>query len=70
MVGPAKLLSPIVERISGDVAKTLKDPVVVERLERIGFELAGASAEEFRAYVKSEADKLGRVIRDAGIKPQ
>ena len=70
MVGPARLPEAIVNRISAEAVKTLKDPVVIERLDRIGFDLIGTTPAEFRAYVKSEVDKLGQVIRAAGIKAE
>jgi tripartite-type tricarboxylate transporter receptor subunit TctC len=43
---------------------------VLERFEKIGFEAVGSTPAELAAYVKSQADTLGRVIRTAGIKPQ
>ena len=36
----------------------------------VGFEAVGNSPSEFAAYVRSQADTLGKVIRSAGIKPQ
>ncbi len=70
MVGPAKLPAGVIARIHDEVVKTLKDPGVLERFDRLGFDAVGSTPEEFRAYVKAEAEKLGRVIRNAGMKPQ
>ncbi len=70
MVAPAKLPPEITGRLHAEIVKALKDPVVIERLERIGFEPVGSTPAEFLAYVKAEADKLGKVIKAAGMKPQ
>lgn len=70
MVAPAKLPAEITGRLHGEIVKALKDPVVLERLERIGFEPVGSTPAEFLAYVKAQADKLGKVIKNAGMKPQ
>ena len=48
----------------------LRDPRVRERLDTLGFEPAGTTPAEFHAFVKLETEKLGRVIRAAGMKPQ
>jgi len=70
LVAPAGTPSPVIARLHGDVVKTLKDPGIINRLERIGFEAVGNTPAEFSAYVKAQADTLGKVIHAAGIKPQ
>ena len=40
---------------------------MVERLTALGAEPVGSTPEEFTAFIKSEADKWSRVIREAGI---
>jgi len=70
MAGPAKLPAEVLRRLNAETLKALKDPVVLERLERLGFDPMGSTPAEFVAYVKAEADKLGKVIKAAGIKPQ
>ncbi|MBI4293561.1 MAG: tripartite tricarboxylate transporter substrate binding protein [Betaproteobacteria bacterium] len=70
MVAPAKLPREISGRLHAEIVKALKDPVVLDRLARIGFEPVGSTPAEFLAYVKAESDKLGKVIKAAGMKPQ
>lgn len=70
MVAPAKLPPEITGRLHAEIVKALKDPIVLERLDKIGFEPVGSTPAEFLAYVKSEAAKLGTVIRKSGMKPQ
>ncbi|NBS65122.1 MAG: tripartite tricarboxylate transporter substrate binding protein [Betaproteobacteria bacterium] len=70
LVAPAGTPADIIARLNADTLKTLKDPSVLDRLEKLGFEAVGNSPAEFAAYVRAQADTLGKVIRNAGIKPQ
>jgi len=70
LVAPAGTPSDIIKRLHAETVKTLRDPTVLERLEKLGFEAVGNSPAEFAAYVRAQADTLGKVIRSAGIKPQ
>ncbi len=70
MAGPAKLPAEVLRRLNAETVKALKDPVVLERIERLGFEPIGSTPAEFLAYVKAETEKLGKVIKAAGMKPQ
>ncbi len=70
LVAPAKLPQEIINRVHAETVRTVKDAAVLERFEKIGFEAVGSTPAELAAYVKSQADTLGRVIRSAGIKPQ
>lgn len=70
LVAPAGTPSDIITRLHAETVKTLKDPTVLERLDKLGFEAVGNSPAEFAAYVRAQADTLGKVIRSAGIKPQ
>jgi tripartite-type tricarboxylate transporter receptor subunit TctC len=70
MTAPARTPPDVVTRVHGTVVKALQDPGVRERLDSLGFDAVGSSPAEFLAYVKAETDKLGRVIRAAGMKPQ
>jgi len=41
---------------------------VRQRLTERGFEVLASSPEEFLRFVRAESDKLGKLIRDSGIK--
>lgn len=36
----------------------------------MGFNLVGSSPQEFGAYIKANNDRVGKVIRDAGIRAE
>jgi tripartite-type tricarboxylate transporter receptor subunit TctC len=55
-------------KIHGAMAKTLAVPEVRQRLVDGGFDMVASSPEEFLRFVRAESDKLGKLIRDSGIK--
>jgi len=70
MTAPAGVPPEIINRLHGAVIGALNTPEVRERLDALAFEPAGSTPAEFLEFVKAETDKLGRVIRAAGMKPQ
>ena len=60
----------IVERLNKEIVKALAHPQVVAALNKTGTEPKSSSPEEFAAYIKREYDTWGKVVKEAGIKPQ
>ncbi len=65
---PAKTPPAIIKKINEDVVAALGHPMVKERLEQFGATLVGSTPQELAAFLKSEMDKWGPVIREAKIK--
>lgn len=65
---PAKTPAAIVARLSQEMARALQQPDVKERLFNAGVQTIGSTPEELNAMVKSEMSRLGKLIRDAGIR--
>jgi tripartite-type tricarboxylate transporter receptor subunit TctC len=65
---PAGTPKDVSAKIHGAMAKTLAVPEVNQRLTERGFDVRASSPEEFLRYVRGESDKLGKLIRDNGIK--
>jgi len=70
LLAPARTPGAAVARLHEGVVKILADAAVREKLADQGFEPVGDSPGEFAAYIKSEIAKWGKVIRDAGIRPE
>lgn len=68
LVGPAGMPAPIVKKLNSEVAAVFSMPDVHERLVALGAEPAPNSVEEFRAYIRGEMAKWGKVVRDSGAK--
>jgi tripartite-type tricarboxylate transporter receptor subunit TctC len=67
--GPPKLPAGLGRRLNEEVNLVLKLPEVRERLVTLGFDPRGGAQDAFAAYVKSEVEKWGKVIKATGITP-
>ncbi|GMV54705.1 MAG: hypothetical protein AMXMBFR6_05100 [Betaproteobacteria bacterium] len=65
---PAGTPKEITQRLSAELVKLLKNPDNIERIKGIGFEPIPGGQEELAAALKTEIARLGKVIREAGIK--
>lgn len=70
LYAPAKTPRAIVEQLNREAARVLKAPDVKERLFNAGNEVVANSAAEFAAYMKVDMQKMGKVIKDAGIRAE
>jgi tripartite-type tricarboxylate transporter receptor subunit TctC len=68
LFAPARTPKHLVMRLNKEVAAALNTPQVRDTLLAQGAEVAPTSPEEFGAYVKSEAVKWARVVKDSGYK--
>ena len=65
---PAKTPEIIIKRLNQEIVRFLNLAETKERFLKSGIEAASSSPEQFAAAIKSEIVRLGRVIKDAGIK--
>jgi len=64
---PAATPTPVVDRIHAALAKVLKDPAMVARLEAQGVALADSTPEQLSAIAQRDTEKWAKVIRAANI---
>jgi tripartite-type tricarboxylate transporter receptor subunit TctC len=57
----------VVNRIVRDVTKLVELPEIKAALERVGTQAAVSEPTAFAAYVRSEYDKWGKVVRDVKL---
>ena len=67
---PGKTPPEIISRINAEVAKILNSPEVKARLVPQGMDIATGSPEELARIIREDDARWGKVIRDAGIKPE
>ena len=67
---PARTPKEIVDFLYRALHKVVAQPEVKERFAALGFEPVVNSPDEFAAQVKADIAKWGKVIHDAGIKPE
>jgi tripartite-type tricarboxylate transporter receptor subunit TctC len=68
VLGPAGLPPEVVRRLEGALGKTIADPTVNRRLVDAGYIPGGGTAEAAAALVRRDAERLGRLVQEAGIK--
>jgi tripartite-type tricarboxylate transporter receptor subunit TctC len=67
LVAPAKTPHYAITRLNREIVQILSSPEASEPLLKLGMEVWTTTPEAFAAHIKSEHDKWGRVIREAGI---
>jgi tripartite-type tricarboxylate transporter receptor subunit TctC len=65
---PARTPPQIINKMNADAISVLAEPAVRRKLEQYGYGIVGSSPEELATLLKSEIDKWGSVIKNAGIR--
>jgi tripartite-type tricarboxylate transporter receptor subunit TctC len=65
---PARTPEPILDRLSAEVMKILKEPEVLDKLKSLAFVPAKESRQEFEAYIALENTKWRKIVQDAGVR--
>lgn len=69
IVAPAGTPPEAVVRLHTEIAAILAEPVTRARLDAMGVEASGLGPEQFARHITSEIARWGKLVRDAGIKP-
>ena len=67
LVAPAKTSPDVMKTLTDAVMKVLRDPDLAKKLADVGAEPGALSGSEFGAYLRAEADKWGKVVKDANV---
>ncbi|HEX5130233.1 MAG TPA: tripartite tricarboxylate transporter substrate binding protein, partial [Usitatibacter sp.] len=70
MFAPAGTPAEIVNRLNAEIQKIMQTPEVQQRLEAQGAKFIPTTPASFAQFQKAEAEKWGKAIREAGIKPE
>ena len=65
---PAKTPDAVIRKLNQEFVRVLNQPDVKERLLNSGVEAVGNSPEQFAALIRSEIVKVGKLVKDAGIR--
>jgi tripartite-type tricarboxylate transporter receptor subunit TctC len=69
IAAPAKTPPDQVARLSQEIAEICKQADVQERITRAGLVPTYRGSEPFRALIRDDHERFGKIIRDAGIVP-
>jgi tripartite-type tricarboxylate transporter receptor subunit TctC len=71
LMAPAGTPKPIIARVNKELDVILKDPEVIKFMREVGFYSEGAGTpESTAAYVKSQYEAWGKVVREIGMQPE
>jgi tripartite-type tricarboxylate transporter receptor subunit TctC len=67
---PAKTPEAIITRLNQEIVRYINRPDVKEKLFSSGLEIVGSSPKQSTSTIKAEMDRMGKVIKDAGIRAE
>ena len=67
---PARTPATTISRLSQEIMRYIGQPEVKEKFFNIGVDAVGGSADELAAKMKSEMVRMGKVIKNAGIRAE
>lgn len=67
---PARTPQPIIERLNKEFMAVLQMPDIRERFAAGASTVTGGTPEQFHDILKSELAKFGKLVKEAGIKPE
>ena len=70
LIGPVGMPAAIVKQLNELVNKGLADPTIREQMLGQGNELGGGTPEQFAAFIKTEAERWGKLVKANDIKPE
>jgi tripartite-type tricarboxylate transporter receptor subunit TctC len=70
IVVPAKTPKAVVDKLSAAIAKAVKSPDVVEKIQGLGSEAVGSTPEEFSATLKKDRERWVPIIKASGFKAE
>jgi tripartite-type tricarboxylate transporter receptor subunit TctC len=68
LVAPKGTPKPIIDKLQLKVVQILADPAIKEKSERTGNYAVTSTPEEFSAFIRREAERWSKVLKDANIR--
>ena len=70
MCAPAGTPQPVLDKLHADTTRVMNSPDVQQRLNDLVIDVATQSRDEFTAFMRAEAVRWAKVVKDAGIPTQ
>jgi len=70
LLAPAATPRPVIERLNAAINKALEDDAIRKRLDALGVERVGGSADAFAAYLRTKVEETDKIAKAAGLKPE
>ena len=69
VAAPVKTPSELVARFTREIGEIVAQPDVQDRIRKVGLSPAYTDGAKFREQIRSDHERFGKIIREAGIKP-
>ena len=69
LVAPAKTPPAVIAKLNGAIAKIIDDPATKQKFRNVGFEGFSSTPDQLGDFIKVQLGKWGKMVADAGIKP-
>jgi len=70
ILAPAGTPREIIDRLQREIVKAIANPKVAQLFTNLGTDPVTNTPDEFLSFIRSEADKWGKVIRAANIRAE
>lgn len=70
LVAPAQTPPALVERIHAETVKVLRASQMLETIRTMGYESWNMPPAEFKAFIRNDHAKWGKVVKASGLKPE
>jgi len=67
-IAPAGTPKAVIDRVHAEITRAIAMPDIKVRLDGFGMEIVGAGPEAFAEHIRSEMERWGKLVRDAGIR--
>jgi tripartite-type tricarboxylate transporter receptor subunit TctC len=68
VVAPAGTPAPVVDKLNAEIRRALQSPEMQKQLKAQGAQALGSTPQEYAAYIKSEIQRWGEVVKAADVK--
>jgi tripartite-type tricarboxylate transporter receptor subunit TctC len=68
IIGPAGMSPTLLKKISADIGQVVRSTDVVARMQQLGMEPVGSTADQYTAQIRQDIDKWAAIVKTAGIK--
>jgi tripartite-type tricarboxylate transporter receptor subunit TctC len=70
VMAPAGTPADVLQRWNREIAAVLAQSDVRQRMTETGFEIVAGSADAFEERLRRDQELFGRILREAGVKPE
>jgi tripartite-type tricarboxylate transporter receptor subunit TctC len=70
LFGPAKLPREITQRMNKELNAAMAKPEIRDRIDKLGFDLAGSTPAELGLFVQDQLGAWGKAFTEAGLQPE